>query len=83
MHNAEQVLIIILAAALTLFLIAAIVVLVLLAKLLRTLRRVIEQAEHLVESASDAADVLRNISGPLAVFKIIRNILKAVERARK
>lgn len=83
MHTAEEILVIIVSAALSLFLLAAIVVLVLIAKLVRTLRRVIEQAERVVETAGDAAEVLRNVSGPLAVFKIIRNVLKAVEKARK
>jgi hypothetical protein len=83
MHTAEEILVIIVSAALSLFLLAAIVVLVLIARLVRTLRRVIEQAERVVETAGDAAEVLRNVSGPLAVFKIIRNVLKAVEKARK
>ena len=83
MQHAEEILVIIVSVALTLFLLAGIIMLVLLARLLATVRHVVEQAEHLVESAGQAAEVLRNISGPLAVFKVIRNILKAVENTRK
>jgi len=80
LHDAESILVIITSAALTLFLIAAIVVLVLLARLLKAVRRVVERAEELVSTASEAAEMLRNASGPLAFFKLLRNVMQAVDK---
>lgn len=83
LHNAESVLVIITSAALTLFLIAGIVVLVLLARLLKAVRRIVERAEQLVTTAGEAAEMLKNASGPLAFFKLLRNVMKAVDKMHK
>lgn len=83
MNSAESILVIIVSVTLTLFLVAGIIALVLIIKVLRALKRVIDQAERVVERAGDAAEVLRNTSGPLALFKVIRNIVRTVERSRK
>lgn len=83
MQNAESILVIIVSAILALFLLVAIVVLVMIARLVQTLRHIIEEAEKVVETAGEAADMLRNASGPLALFKVIRNVMKAVDKARK
>jgi predicted PurR-regulated permease PerM len=76
MHNVESVLIIILAITLTVFLLIAISVLVLIAKLIKSVRHLVDKAERVAESAEEAADLLKNASGPLAMFKLIRNIIK-------
>ena len=83
MQNAESILVIIVSSVLTIFLISSIVVLILLAKLIQGIRHIVERAEELVETASEAAEMLRNASGPLALFKVVRNILKAVDKERK
>jgi hypothetical protein len=83
MQNAESILVVILASVLIIFLIVGIVLLAMVAKLVQAMRRVVQRAEHVVESAGDAADLLKNASGPLALFKLVRNIMKAVDKARK
>ena len=80
MHNAESILVIILSTVLTIFLIVAIMVMVLIAGLLKAIRRLVEKAEQIVDSAEEAAAVLRNASGPLALFKLIRNIIAVIEK---
>lgn len=80
MQHAESILVIIVSVVLTLFLLVGITVLVLIAKLISAIRRIVVHAEKVVESAGDAAEMLRNASGPLALFKVLRNILKAVEK---
>jgi hypothetical protein len=82
-HSAEIVLIIIISAALSLFLIVGIVVLVLIAKLLQAVRHIVQKAEKVVDTAGNAAEMLRNASGPLAVFKVVRHIIRTVEGMRK
>lgn len=83
MHNAESILVIITSATLSLFLIVGVVVLVLIAKLLQAVRRIVEKAEQVVETAGEAAEMLRNASGPLAFFKVIGNIVRAVDKMYK
>lgn len=83
MQGAESILVIILASTLTIFLLLGIVILVLLAKLLRSVKRTVEKAEEVVESAGEATQLLRDVSGPLAVFKLVRNILKHIDKNRR
>lgn len=83
MQNAESTLVIIVSTVLALFLLTAIIVLIMIAKLVQSIKRVVEQAERVVETAGEAADMLRNASGPLALFKLVRNMMNAVDKARK
>lgn len=81
--GAESILVIIVSAALTVFLIVAIVSLVMITKLVNSVRTLAKKAEGLVDSAESAADVLKNVGGPLAVFKLVRNIITMINQARK
>jgi hypothetical protein len=83
LHNAEAILVIITSTTLSLFLVAGIVVLVLIARVLKAVHRIIEHAERVVETAGTAAEMLRNASGPLAFFKVMRNIMQSVEKMHK
>ena len=83
MHEAESILVIIVSATLTVFLIVGIVVLLLIAKLIKAVMRIVERAQQVVETAEEAATMLRNASGPLALFKVIRNIVNTVEKVHK
>ena len=83
MQHAESILVIIVSSVLTLFLVTFIVVLILVAKLVASLKRIVEHAEQVVETAGEAAEMLRNASGPLALFKVIRNVMKSMEKMRK
>jgi predicted PurR-regulated permease PerM len=83
MANAESVLVIIVSLVLTIFLVVAIIILLLVAKLISEVRRIVERGEQLLESASEATEMLKNASGPLALFKLVRNIMRAVDNKRK
>jgi hypothetical protein len=82
LHNAEAILVIIVSVTLTVFLVAAIVVLVLISRLIQSVRRIVTHAEEVIETAGSAAEMLRNASGPLALFKVIRNIMRTFEKKR-
>jgi len=56
---------------------------VMVAKLIQSVRRIVDQAEKVVETAGEAAEMMRNASGPLALFKVVRNMVKAVDKTRK
>ena len=79
MQNAESILVILVSSTLTVFLIAGIVMLILAAKLLSAIIRIVAKTEHVVDSAEAAAQMLKDASGPLALFKVVRNMLAVVE----
>lgn len=83
MQNAEAILVIIVSSVLTLFLIISIVVLVMMAKLITAIKRMVDHAEQVVETAGEAAEMLRNASGPLALFKVIRNVVNSFDKMHK
>jgi len=76
METAALILLIVVSAALTIFLIVAIVLFVVLVKLINKLRYLVEQAEKAVDTVTTAGELLKNASGPLAVVKMVRNIVK-------
>jgi hypothetical protein len=83
MENAQSILVIIVSSLLSLVLILGIVVLVMIIKLAKAVRTVVAKAEHVVDSAEAATEVLKNASGPLAFLKLVRNIMKMSEKFRK
>jgi hypothetical protein len=83
MEHAQEILVIIVSAVLTLFLIVSIVVLVMVAKLVTAAKRAVLLAEHVIQSAEAATSVIKNAGGPLAAFKIIRNLIQIAEKFRK
>lgn len=79
MTTADQVLIIIVGVLLSIFILLCISVVVVTLKLISGLRQIVERAEEAVESVESAAEVLRDTSGRLAFFKLMRNIIKMVQ----
>ncbi len=76
MDTATQVLVIIVSVVLTIFLVVLIALLVIVTKLVKKLQLIAAAAEKAVDSVSTAGDMLRNASGPLAVAKLVRNMVK-------
>jgi len=83
MENAQSILVIIVSALLSLFLILGIIMLVFAIKLVKTVRTVVKKAEQVIDSAEAATEMLKNAGGPLAVLKVIRNIMKMADKFRK
>lgn len=83
MDTAAEILIIILASVLTIFLIAAITVLVLVVKILKKVKHITATAENVVDSAEAVGEVFRSASGPLALFKVVYNIVDKAKHQRK
>jgi len=83
MTTTDQVLLIVVAALLSIFLLICISVMVGVLKLIKALRDMVAKAEEVADSVESAAEVLRDTSGPLAMFKLIRNIMKATQKGRR
>lgn len=82
MDLATQILVIIVSSVLTIFLIAGIVVSVLTAKLLKEIRLLIARAEELADSAAQIGEIFKDASGPLALIKLIRNIINSFNKKK-
>jgi len=74
MTTSEHILVIVLAATLALFLVLSIVIAILAIKLVQTLRRIANHAEHIVESAESVGDVIRSTAGSWGVIRFVRTI---------
>lgn len=84
LSTAQEILVVILASALAIFLVLAIVVTVLVIRLLQTLRGIAQTAERVVHSAESAAEMLKSAAGPVGIFKFVRSIADMVtEHKRK
>ena len=83
MTTTDQVLLIVVGALLSVFRLLCIGVMAGVLKLIKGLREMVAKAEEVVDSVESAAEVLRDTSGPLAMFKLMRNIMKASQKGRR
>lgn len=83
MNTAEQILVIILAAALALFLILSIIIASQVIRLMRRLQGLADRAQELVDSAESAAEMVRNTVGKLSVLKFAHSIFDMVTNKTK
>ncbi len=83
MTTVETTLLIIVGSLLSIFIILCIAVAAMAVKLISSVRRVVTKAEGVVDSVENAADVLKDAHGRMALFKLVRNIIKVVQRSRK
>lgn len=80
LSTAQQVLVIILSSALALAIILAIVLGVMLIKLLAQIRRVVDKAEHAVQSAEAVGEVIKNIAGPATAMRAAKFVFNIISR---
>ena len=83
METSDRVLLIILTSLLSLFFILLIALVIMGLKVAASAKRVVRKAEDVIDSVESAAEVLKDTGGPLAFFKLVRNIIKIVNRSRK
>jgi hypothetical protein len=83
MGNAEQILVIILAAALAVFLLLAIVATVKLIQLLNSLKRISEKAEKLAQTAESVGEFFKYTAGPAALGKLVANVTEVFRKHKR
>jgi len=83
MNTAEQIILLILAAALALFLILAIAAIVAVIKLVKTLREIALKADRIVDSAETVTELFRKASGPMTVLHFVRGVADAVAKHKE
>ena len=72
--------VIVLAAALAIFLILAIVIAALTIRFLKTMQAIAEKAQELVNSAESAAAAVSGAVGRMAALKVFHNIIEMVTK---
>lgn len=84
MTTTETTLVIILVVLLSLFFTLCIAAMVLVVQLLKGVKRVVAKAETTIDTVeSTASEILQDTQGRLAIFKLIRNIIKLTTRSDK
>ncbi len=79
----DEVLLVILTSLLCLYFLLGIVLTLILIKTASSVKRVVAKAEGIVDSAENAAEIFVDTKGRLALFKLIRNIYKSVNKRKK
>ena len=79
MTTYDSVLLTILAGLMSLFFLLGIVGAILTIRVIASIKRVVVRAESVVDSVEAAADVLKDASGKLTLFKVLKNIFDMVQ----
>ncbi|HEY5805774.1 MAG TPA: hypothetical protein VIS56_00110 [Candidatus Saccharimonadales bacterium] len=83
MNTVEQILVIILASALAVFLVLAIVIASQIIRLMKTLQNVADKAQEFVDSAEKTAELVKSAVGQLSVVHFFQNILEMIQKRTK
>lgn len=83
MDNVEQILLIILAASLAVFIILAVIATYKVIQVLNHLKIISEKAEKLANTAENVGDFFKYTAGPAAIAKLIANISSIVFKHNK
>jgi hypothetical protein len=83
MNTTEQIILIILAAALAVFLILAIAIAVQTMRLVKTLQVIAERAQEFVDSAESTAEMLKSAVGKVSVLRFAQSVFDMVTKHKK
>jgi hypothetical protein len=83
MESTERVLVIILAAALAVFLVLGIIALVKIIQILKDIKRISEKAVSLADKAETIGEFLRQSATPLSIMKLMANFFKNRNKTRR
>ncbi len=81
--TAQQIILIILASFLALFLIVSIIIGILIIKVLRTIRHITQKAETITDRADAVAAFFQQSAGPAAIVKLVSNIVHSVREHKE
>lgn len=83
MDTTFNILVIVLACLLGIFLILSIITAVFVIKLVSSLRRVAAKGEQLVDSAEAAAEMFKKSAAPLSILRTLAGIVEAVKKHKE
>jgi cell division protein FtsB len=82
MSTVEQIILVILAAALAIFITTAIVAVVYVIRLVKTLQAIAQKAENLVDSAETVGTMMKQAVGRLSVLQFVRTVVNLVHKSK-
>lgn len=82
MNTTDQVLLIVLTSLLGVFFLLCIIAIVIVIKLLNGARKVVAKADGVVESVEEAAEAFGKAQGKMAIFKLMKNIIKLSKKGK-
>lgn len=83
MNTAEQILVLILATALAVFLILAIIIAIQIIKFIKALNVIAVKAQEFVDSAEKTADLVKSAVGQLSILRFVQNIVDMMHKKSK
>jgi hypothetical protein len=83
MNTSEHILVIVLAAMLALFLLLSVVIAIQIVRLLHKIQLIAQKAESVIESAESVGTVFKNAAGPMALVRVIRNMIHVAQDSNK
>ncbi len=83
MEDATVILIIILASVLSVFLVVSTVLITRVIALMKVLNRIAVKADEVVNNVESATEVLKKAAGPLAIGKLLMNVVNVVSKKGK
>jgi hypothetical protein len=83
MDTASQVLLIIVSATLSIFLLVGIIAIVKSIKILNHIKSITEKAERIADNAEHVSDFFQKTAGPAAIAKLISNIIGHIKKPAK
>lgn len=81
--NAAQILVVILAGFLALFLLLSIVIAIKIIQVLNHLKSISQKAERLADTAESVGEFFKYTAGPAAIGKLFANVVDTVLKSRK
>lgn len=83
MTTTDTILLSILTALLAILILLGIAIAIAALRLISSARRAVRKAELVIDSVESAAEVFKNTEGRLALFKLIRNIVKMAKQSKR
>jgi hypothetical protein len=83
MNTVEQIILIILAGALAVFLVLGIYVATQVIRLLKVINETAEKAKGFIDSAESAAETVKNAAGQLSILKFVHSVVDMVNKRKK
>ncbi|HEU4914511.1 MAG TPA: hypothetical protein VFT16_03870 [Candidatus Saccharimonadales bacterium] len=82
LSTVQQIILVILASALAIFLILAVAIAVMILRLLKTIRMIADKAEKVIETAESVGEVFKKAAAPAGVFHFIQGIVDAARHKK-
>ena len=83
LSTVQQIILVILASTLAIFLIVGIVIGVLIIKVMKHIRRITEKAEAIADKADSVTTFFQQSAGPAAIAKLISNIVHNMKDSKQ